>query len=170
LPKSVGLVHNGQRWAERLTSLSFKRPVAPFEGLADEFEERFIVARFAFDDSVPLVFRWCNVSALGLPFLLVLAGTVFQHGFDAPLSPSEGRIGAIVCTVIIFAVFLAILLEVLFTLGDSFEGSFKLGFRKPVVVRVALGAEFLCESAQSLTIPHSQGDSPTPQFDKAEDI
>ena len=156
--------------AEQLTILGFERPVAPFEGLADELEDWFRVARIGLDDFVPLVFGRRDVSALGLPFLLVLAGTVFQHGFDAPLSPSEGRIGAIVCTVIIFAVFLAILLEVLFTLGDSFECSFKLGFRKPVVVRVALGAEFLCESAQSLTIPHSQGDSPTPQFDKAEDI
>jgi hypothetical protein len=136
--------------------LSFKRPVAPFKGLADELEDRFLLARCALDDFIPLVFGRRDVSALGLPFLLVLAGAVFEHGVGRLLGLLERCEGAVACVLTFF------------TLGGGFEGSIKLGFRKPVVVRVALGPEFLCKSVESFKVSRSEQNSPMPRSDKVE--
>jgi len=139
---------------EQLTSLGLERPVAPFEGLADELEDWFRFDRFGLDDCVPLVFGRRDVSALGLPFLLVLAGAVLEHVDDCLLGLLESCEGAIAC---VFP---------LFTLGDGFEGAVKLGFRKPVVVWVALGAEFLVQVSGGLNV--LRGDRTYPCFDLAE--
>ena len=90
-----------------------------------------MVARFGLDDLVPLVFGRCDVSALGLPFLMVLVGAVFEHGDGRPLGFFESRESAVARLLMLFA------------LGDKLERLVKLGFGEPVVVRVALGAEFL---------------------------
>ena len=144
---------------EQLTSLGFEGPVAPFERLADELEDRrFRFARLGLDDFVPLVFGRRHVSALGLPFLLVLAGTVLEHVVDRLLGLLESCEGAIACVFPFFA------------LGDGFEGAVKLGFRKPVVVWVALRAEFLVRSVNGLDVSCSELHLPMLRSGRVEDI
>jgi len=58
LLKSVRMWQNDRtRWDWELTGLSFERPVAPSEGLADEPEDRsLLLARLGLGDFVSLVF------------------------------------------------------------------------------------------------------------------
>jgi len=144
---------------EQLTSLGFEGPVAPFERLADELEDRrFRFARLGLDDFVPLVFGRRHVSALGLPFLLVLAGTVLEHVVDSLLGRLES------CEVAIAGAFL------MSKIGDDFVGVIKLGFRKPVVVRVALRAEFPARSVNGLDVSCGELHLPMLRSGRVEDI